>query len=203
MIGNEWLTYFENKRLCEERVLSAFKGYGITSDNAWSITGVIVNLYQVNKTNISPVLKIEHNRNNNFYFCSEILKQLRVLFFNSETSKWKLRHTIKSLEENCIELERFNHLFEMVITSHHIRNNKGKKTNFNFLKSLKRKEGASIKMKSLSKDEYVECLEELRGWKEKYVNTNQKDFISFIHENFNMPYKISTLRRMYFDDPDK
>ncbi len=199
----EEILFYGEHSLIKRRISHCFKTYGISDYDLIKISRVVIYLYEITNKDIAPILVKELNRNNGLFICSEIYNTINALFFDTDKYKWKVRYTLNVLNENHINIESFNILFEYIIRYYYTYKNKGKISSFNFLKKLKEKEENKLIIKELNKIEYLQCIEELRSWKNKYLNISEEEFISFIHQNTNLPYARSTLRRLYFDETIK
>lgn len=125
----------------------------------------------------------------------------------SHNSRWaKPKHTVKLLKENYIELNDFIETIKHLEETHALTYSKGRDANLEYIESLRkysRKLKFGLVHKKLDKQTYIQSLQELKMWRNKYLDSRvtNDDFFQFLTLKMGFPQNPQTLKNMY--DPNR
>ncbi len=163
--------------------------------------------FQLMDIKMSPIYLVQDNTDHIDVSYNEKQKELDLLHLKKtfgSNSRWSIRKTMSFLEKYDINIEDYILVFSTLFVLHHKQNKAGINTNQIYFKKLqienkKRKKLLIIKLDQLKNNNniYVNSVQELKTWQQKYLVTSNKDFITFISENIDIPYTRKSIENIY------
>lgn len=184
-----------NKKKVEIRIQ---RGYGIGQpiNEFWSSYNLVVDSNILKVIAGYPMIEIEGKRVELGYRSQYQI--MRTLYYNENSSRWASKKLHTDLLHHDIDIHNFISELEILFKKAIYFFPRSNKSSKKLINQLKNYSGIKLFHNKNDVEFYLQSLQELRNWKQKYVKGSDKDFLKFIHHHIDFPFSITTLKKYFY-----